>query len=78
MIDDGHEDLFGGVWPFVKRALFLFLPFWVCLIVWYAGVDYIDRNILLFITTISAGLTLPAIQLFEKVNLKRKSETESK
>ena len=38
MIDDGHEDLFGGVWPFVKRALFLFLPFWVCLIVWYAGV----------------------------------------
>jgi len=78
MLDDGHEDLFGGVWPFVKRALFLFVPFWVGLIVWYAGVDYIERNILLFITTISAGLTFPAIQLFEKMNLKRKSESDSK
>jgi len=78
MLDDGHEDLFGGVWPFVKRALFLFVPFWVGLIVWYAGVDYVDRNILLFITTISAGLTFPAIQLFEKMNLKRKSESDSK
>ena len=77
MIDDGHEDLFGGVWPFVKRALFLFVPFWVGLIVWYAGVDYIDKNILLFITTISAGLTFPAIQVFEKLKLKRKSESES-
>ncbi|CAI8302254.1 MAG: Uncharacterised protein [Marine Group II euryarchaeote MED-G33] len=77
MIDDGHEDLFGGVWPFVKRALFLFVPFWVGLIVWYAGVDYIDKNILLFITTISAGLTFPAIQVFEKLNLKRKSESDS-
>ena len=78
MLDDGHEDLFGGVWPFVKRALFLFLPFWIALIVWYAGVDYIDRNILLFLTAISAGLTFPAIQLFEKLKLKRKSESDSK
>ena len=77
MIDNGHEDLFGGVWPFVKRALFLFVPFWVGLIVWYAGVDYIDKNILLFITTISAGLTFPAIQVFEKLKLKRKSESDS-
>ena len=77
MIDDGHEDLFGGVWPFVKRALFLFVPFWVGLIVWYAGVDYIVRNILLFMTTISAGLTFPAIQVFEKLKLKRKSESDS-
>ena len=77
MLDDGHEDLFGGVWPFVKRALFLFLPFWVALIVWYAGVDYIDRTTLLFLTAISAGLTLPAIQLFEKLKLMRNSESES-
>ena len=77
MLDDGHEDLFGGVWPFVKRALFLFLPFWVALIVWYAGVDYIDRSVLLFLTAISAGLTLPAIQLFEKLKLMRNSESES-
>tara|TARA_Y100001960_G_scaffold293170_1_gene335938 strand:+ start:237 stop:491 length:255 start_codon:yes stop_codon:yes gene_type:complete len=77
MLDDGHEDLFGGVWPFMKRALFLFLPFWVGLIVWYAGVGHIDTNILLFITTISAGLSLPLIQVFEKMNLKRISESES-
>ena len=40
LLDDGHEDLFGGVWPFIKRVLFVFLPIWVAMIVWYAGVDY--------------------------------------
>ena len=69
MLDDGHEDLFGGIWPFMKRALFVFLPLWVAMIVWYGGVDYIDRTILLFMTTISAGLTFPVIQLFEKLKL---------
>tara|TARA_Y100001934_G_C12251275_1_gene725281 strand:- start:286 stop:522 length:237 start_codon:yes stop_codon:yes gene_type:complete len=77
MLDDGHEDLFGGIWPFMKRALFVFLPLWVAMIVWYGGVDYIDRNILLFMTTISAGLTFPVIQLFEKLNIKRKIKSKS-
>ena len=45
LLDDGHEDLFGGIWPFIKRVLFVFLPIWVAMIVWYAGVDYIDRTI---------------------------------
>ncbi len=77
MLDDGHEDLFGGVWPFVKRALFVFLPLWVAMIVWYGGVDYIDHDILLFLAAISAGLTFPVIQLFEKFNLWWKSKSES-
>ena len=77
MLDDGHEDLFGGVWPFMKRALFVFLPLWVAMIVWYGGADYIDRTILLFMTTISAGLTFPVIQLFEKLNIKRKIKSKS-
>ena len=77
MLDDGHEDLFGGIWPFMKRALFVFLPLWIAMIVWYGGVDYIDRTILLFMTTISAGLTFPVIQLFEKLNIKRKIKSKS-
>tara|TARA_B100001996_G_C18664263_1_gene594295 strand:+ start:1645 stop:1881 length:237 start_codon:yes stop_codon:yes gene_type:complete len=77
MLDDGHEDLFGGIWPFMKRALFVFLPLWIAMIVWYAGVDYINRDILLFVAAISAGLTFPVIQLFEKLNIMRKSDSES-
>jgi len=77
MLDDGHEDLFGGIWPFMKRALFLFLPIWVALIVWYAGKGHIEYNILLFMTTISAGLSIPLIQVFEKIKLKGLSGTES-
>tara|TARA_Y100000588_G_scaffold260691_1_gene275268 strand:+ start:246 stop:482 length:237 start_codon:yes stop_codon:yes gene_type:complete len=77
MLDDGHEDLLGGIWPFMKRVLFVFLPLWVAMIVWYLGVDYINHNILLFLTTIAAGLTFPAIQLFEKIKLMKKSKSES-
>lgn len=78
MLDDGHEDLFGGIWPFMKRVLFVFLPIWVGMIVWYAGVDYIDPDFLLFLAAISAGLTFPLVQLFEKMKLKHKSESDSK
>ncbi len=76
MLDDGHEDLFGGVWPFIKRALFLFLPIWVGLIVWTGGQDYIDKTLLLFMSTIAAGLSLPLIQLFEKFNIYRNTKSE--
>ena len=76
MLDDGHEDLFGGVWPFIKRALFLFLPIWVGLIVWTGGQDYIDKTLLLFMSTIAAGLSLPLIQLFEKFNISRNTKSE--
>ncbi len=78
LLDDGHEDLFGGIWPFMKRVLFVFLPIWVGMIVWYAGVDYIDPDFLLFLAAIAAGLTFPLVQLFEKMKLKHKSESDSK
>ena len=77
MLDDGHEDLFEGVWPFIKRALYVFLPVWVGLIVWTGGQDYIDNTPLLFMSTISAGLSLPLIQLFEKYKMYRNTLSES-
>ena len=70
MFDDGSEDLFGGIWPFMKRALFLFLPIWVFLICWSA-----DLNI--FISAIASGLSLPLIQIFEKMKLKYQVGSES-
>ena len=70
MFDDGSEELFGGIWPFIKRALLLFLPIWVFLICWSA-----DLNI--FISAIVAGLSLPAIQIFEKIKLKHQMDSES-
>ena len=76
MLDDGHEDLFEGFWPFIKRALFLFLPIWVGLIIWTGGQDYIDKTPLLFMSTIAAGLSLPLIQLFEKFNIYRNTKSE--
>ncbi|MCS5527430.1 MAG: hypothetical protein NZ774_06165 [Candidatus Poseidoniales archaeon] len=77
MFDDGSDELLGGFWPFMKRALFLFLPIWVGLIVWSAGYDYIRRDVLLFMSTIAAGLSLPLILMFEKIKLKQQIESES-
>ena len=77
MLDDGHEDLFGGGWPFIKRALFLFLPIWVGLIVWTGGHGYVGNTTLLFMSTISAGLSLPLIQLFEKYSIYRNTKSDS-
>lgn len=77
MLDDGHEDLFEGVWPFIKRTLYVFLPVWVGLIVWTGGHGYIDNTPLLFMSTISAGLSLPLIQLFEKYSIYRNTISES-
>ena len=77
MFDDGSDELLGGLWPFMKRALFLFLPIWVGLIVWSAGYDYIRRDVLLFMSTIAAGLSLPLILMFEKIKLKRHLKSKS-
>ena len=64
MFDDGSDELLGGLWPFMKRALLLFIPLWVYLICWSAGLN-------LFISAIAAGLSIPLIQIFEKMKLKR-------
>ena len=70
MFDDGSEDLFGGVWPFMKRALLLLLPLWVYLICWSAGFN-------LFISAIAAGLSIPLIQVYEKLKLRRYLKSNS-
>lgn len=68
MFDDGSDELLGGLWPFMKRALLLFIPLWVYLICWSAGLN-------LFISAITAGLSLTFIQVFEKIKLKRHLES---
>lgn len=70
MFDDGSDELLGGLWPFMKRALLLLLPLWVYLICWSAGFN-------LFISAITAGLSIPLIQIFEKLKLRRQFESNS-
>ena len=70
MFDDGSEELFGGIWPFMKRALVLFLPLCVFLICW-------TLNLHIFISAIAAGLSVSLIQIFEKMKLKHHIESES-
>ena len=69
-IDDGSEDLFGGFWPFVKRALLLFLPIWTWLLCWSAGFNNI------FSATI-AGLSLSVIVGIERYKLNRNSRKDN-
>nr|MBC8518190.1 hypothetical protein [Euryarchaeota archaeon] len=69
MFDDGSDELLGGLWPFMKRILILFMPFWVFLICWTLGIN-------LFISAIVAGASLSIIQVFEKMKLKRHLESK--
>ena len=61
-IDDGSEELFGGFWPFIRRTLMLFLPLWVWLLLWSAGVP----NIL---SALVSGLSLSIIVAIERYKL---------
>ena len=61
-IDDGSEELFGGFWPFIRRTLMLFLPLWVWLLLWSAGVPNI-------ISALVSGLSLSIIVALERYKL---------
>jgi|TARA_X000000368_G_scaffold127130_1_gene99876 hypothetical protein len=61
-IDDGSEELFGGFWPFIRRTLMLFLPLWVWLLLWSAGVPNI-------ISALVSGLSLSIIVAIERYKL---------
>ena len=61
-IDDGSEELFGGFWPFIRRTLMLFLPLWVWLLLWSAGVPNI-------ISALISGLSLSIIVAIERYKL---------
>ena len=67
MLDDGAADLFGGFWPFMRRFLFMFLPLWVFLIGYTAGLHVILASIL-------AGSSISVVAIFEKYKLKQESE----
>ena len=69
MFDDGSDELLGGLWPFMKRVLLLFMPVWIFLIFW-------SMDINLFISAIVAGASLSIIQVFEKMKLKRHLESK--
>ena len=70
MFDDGSDELLGGLWPFLKRILVILLPIWVYLLTWTT-----THN--LFLSAIVAGLSIPILQVFEKMKLKQKSLSES-
>ena len=70
MLDDGAADLFGGFWPFMRRFLFMFLPLWVFLIGYTAGLHVILAAIL-------AGASISVVAIFEKYKLKQGSEENS-
>ena len=61
-IDDGSEELFGGFWPFIRRTLMLFLPLWVWLLLWSAGVPNI-------ISALVSGRSLSIIVAIERYKL---------
>ena len=67
MLDDGSAELFEGFWPFMKRFLFMFLPLWVFLIGYTAGLHIILASIL-------AGPSISIVAIFEKYKLKQESE----
>ena len=50
-MDNGSAELFGGFWPFMKKILLLFLPIWIFLIGWAAGLNNI-------VSAILAGLSI--------------------
>lgn len=62
-IDEGSEELFGGFWPFIRRTLMLFLPLWVWLLLWAAGLPNI-------ITALFSGLSLSIIVAIERYKLR--------
>ena len=68
MIDDGSENLFEGFWPFMKRFLTLFLPLWVFLIGYSAGLH-------ILISAILAGLSVSTVAIFEKYQLKQENDS---
>lgn len=69
MMEDPSDELMAGLWPFMKRALMLFLPLWVFLLLWAAGAPSLAASIL-------AGLSLAPIVMYEKLKLKQRNMSD--
>ncbi|MEC7113200.1 MAG: hypothetical protein VXW72_06640 [Candidatus Thermoplasmatota archaeon] len=63
-LDEGSEELFGGFWPFIRRTLMLFLPLWVWLLMWSAGMPNI-------VSALFSGLSLSIIVAIERYKLRQ-------
>ena len=61
---DGSEFLLEGFWPLIRFILFMFLPIWVFLIGFSAGLN-------LLISSVIAGLSISLVVIYEKFMLKR-------
>ncbi len=66
MLGDSSNELFFGLWPFLKRALMLFIPLWVYLLCWSSGAPY-------FVSSILAGLSVATIIFYEKYKIRKES-----
>jgi len=67
MIEDGSEELFNGFWPFMRRFIIVFLPLWIFLIGYAAGMNII-------IAAILAGASVSIVAIFENYKLKQENE----
>ena len=63
-LDEGSEELFCGFWPFIRRTLMLFLPLWVWLLMWAAGMPNI-------VSALFSGLSLSIIVAIERYKLRQ-------
>jgi len=65
VVTDPSDELFSGFWPIMRRFLFAFLPLWVFLIGYSAGLNVI-------IAAIIGGASVSLVAIYEK----RKVEEE--
>lgn len=69
MVGNASDELFSGFWPIMRRFLFAFLPLWIFLIAYSAGINVI-------ICAILAGSSVSLVAIYE--NKKVMSENDSK
>ena len=69
MVGNASDELFSGFWPIMRRVLFAFLPLWIFLIAYSAGINVI-------ICAILAGSSVSLVAIYE--NKKIMSENDSK
>tara|TARA_B100000282_G_scaffold129151_1_gene92381 strand:+ start:1831 stop:2067 length:237 start_codon:yes stop_codon:yes gene_type:complete len=58
-VTDPTDELFSGFWPVMRRFLFAFLPLWVFLIGYAAGLNVI-------IAAVIAGASVSLVAIYEK------------
>tara|TARA_Y100001958_G_C21052442_1_gene418120 strand:- start:171 stop:416 length:246 start_codon:yes stop_codon:yes gene_type:complete len=59
VVTDPTDELFSGFWPVMRRFLFAFLPLWVFLIGYSAGLNVI-------IAAIIGGASVSLVAIYEK------------